>query len=91
MSANYKIAETETFSKKAAKPEFVQVYKKLIKYVYPQLKENPYFGTNIKKLKGEYEGIFRYRIGNNRVFYIIEEKIKKIYILEIQKRKDSYR
>jgi len=91
LSAKFKIAETKTFSNHIANLEFKQVYNKLSNYVYPQLRENPYFGTNIKKLKGEYEGIYRYRIGSNRGFYIIDETSRIIYLIDIQKRKDSYK
>jgi mRNA interferase RelE/StbE len=45
-------------------------------YIYLILKKNPYSGKNIKKLKGEFEGVYRYRIGDIRIFYKInEEKI----------------
>jgi mRNA interferase RelE/StbE len=91
LSAKYKIAETKTFSKHVANLEFKQVYGKLANFVYLQLRDNPHFGTNIKKLKGEYEGIYRYRIGSNRVFYIIDETSKIVYLIHIQKRKDSYK
>ena len=42
---------------------------KLTKYVYPQLRKNPFFGTNIKKLKGYDPATWRYRIGKFRVFF----------------------
>jgi len=91
LSAKYKIAETESFSRHILKRGFEQVYTKLTAFVYPQLKDNPHFGNNIKKLKGEYEGIYRYRVGSYRVFYVIDDNSKTIFILEIQKRKDSYK
>jgi len=52
----FKIAETDTFSSKVADSKYSKIYKKISDYVYPQLRENPFFGTNIKKLKGEFEG-----------------------------------
>jgi len=91
LSAKYKIAETDTFSRNIAKPEFKQLSKKLSDYVYPQLKENPYFGLNVKKLKGEYEGVYRYRVGSTRVFYLIDASSRTVFLLDIQKRKDSYK
>ena len=91
MSAKYKIAETKTFNNHITDLEFKQIYSKLSNFVYPQLRDNPYFGPTIKKLKGEYEGVYRYRIGSNRVFYIIDETSRIIYIIDIQKRKDSYK
>lgn len=50
----------------------------------------PYFGNNIKKLKGNFEGLYRYRIGNYRIVYSIEEQIKIVSIVWIGKRKDAY-
>jgi len=91
LSAKYKIAETDTFSRINAKPEFKQLSQKLSNYVYPQLKENPFFGLNVKKLKGEYEGVYRYRVGSIRVFYIIDDSSRTVFLLDVQKRKDSYK
>ena len=48
--AKYKIAETETFEKKINSIKYKSLYQKITDYVYPILRENPYFGPNIKKL-----------------------------------------
>jgi len=63
-----------------------KLYKKIKEIAYPQLKQNPFFGNNIKKLKSEFEGI--YRFGNYRIFYRIEkEKLLSLFwILNIAKR-----
>jgi mRNA interferase RelE/StbE len=50
----YLIAETDTFISKITTPDFKKLYKKITEYIYPQLQENPYYGLNIKKLKGKY-------------------------------------
>ena len=68
---DFKIAETKEFQKNIKKLDS-KIYTKIKNIVYPQLKKNPFFGTNIKKLKGEYEGVYRYRIGNYRLFYVID-------------------
>ena len=57
--ADYKIAETENFYKKIKSLRYKSIYKKITGYVYPILRENPYFGPNIKKLKGEFKDIYR--------------------------------
>lgn len=44
---------------------------KISDYVYPQLRDDPFFGTNIKKLKEELEGLYRYRAGNSMKLGII--------------------
>ena len=73
--AEFKIAETETFQKKIQSPTYRQLYSKIYDFVYPVLRENPYFGNNIKKLKGELKEVYRFRIGDYRLFYkIVEDK-----------------
>lgn len=44
-----------------------------------------------KKLKGIKEDIFRIRIGDYRILYTIEEKIKIVDIRTIKHRKDAYK
>ena len=66
------------------------LHEKIVSYVYPQLRENPYFGLNIKKLKGRLEGFYRYRIGKFRLFYKIDESIVTVVVIDIAPRKDAY-
>ena len=68
-----------------------KIYKKISEYVYPQLRGNPFFGSNIKKLKGEFEGLYRYRVGKYRIFYKIENDKVLVIILDIDDRKDAYK
>lgn len=89
--ANFKIAETETFEKKMQSPKYKFLYKKIKQYIYPLLRENPFFGPNIKKLKGEYKEVYRFRIGDYRLFYTIAEETVIIFILDIENRKDAYK
>jgi len=89
--SKYKIAETETFDKKIKTTKYKDLYKKISEYVYPILRENPYFGTNIKKLKGSFKDIYRYRIGDYRLFYKISEETVIIFIINIEARKDAYK
>ena len=74
MLSNFKIAETYSFKEKINKPEFKRFYQKILNYIYPILRKNPYYGKNIKKLKGEFEGIHRYRIGDVRIFIKLMKK-----------------
>ena len=87
----FKIAETDSFVKKISTFEFKKIYRKIYDYVYPLLRSNPYYGANIKKLKGSYEGIYRYRIGDFRMFYKIENDQVLVIIIDIIKRKDAYK
>ena len=90
---NYKIFETNEFIKKIdkiLKNEKSFVEKKLHQYVYPQLRDEPHWGNNIKKLIDYNPETWRYRIGRYRLFYAIDEIEKIVYILSIDFRKDAY-
>ncbi len=88
---NFEIAETDNFKKKLKSPDFRHLIEKITDYVYPQLRKNPFFGPNIKKLKGrEFQHIYRYRIGSYRLFYVIEANRALVISVDIQKRKDAY-
>jgi mRNA interferase RelE/StbE len=87
----YKIAETETFSKKINTKKYSHLYKKIFEDVYPVLRNNPFFGANIKKLKGEYKEIYRFGIGDYRLFYKVNEKEFIIFVINIENRKDAYK
>ena len=85
------VAETSSFRKKIQRKEYRKVYEKIKLLIYPQLRINPHFGPQIKKLKGEFKNIYRYRIAEYRLFYIIDEKKKIVFILEFHHRKDAYK
>ena len=85
----YKIAEAENYSKKINSKKYNHLYQKIFQDVYPILKSNPYFGGNIKKLKGEYKDIYRFRIGDYRLFYKIEGTI--VFVIDIESRQDAYK
>ena len=92
--SEYRIFETQEFLKRLKKmssqdAEFVS--RKLESFVYPQLKSEPFFGKNIKKLKGYEPGIWRYRIGKFRVFYMVNQDERVIPMLTIDDRKDDYK
>lgn len=89
--ADFKIAETETFQKKISSNKYRSLYSKITDYVYPILRENPYFGPNIKRLKGNYKDIFRFRIGDYRLFYKVEDTKVIVFIIDIENRKDAYK
>jgi len=87
----FKIAETDTFEKKIQSAKYRHLYKKISDYVYPILRKNPFFSPHIKKLKGEYKELYRYRIGDFRLFYTVSEETIIIFIIDIESRKDAYR
>lgn len=88
--SSFKIAETDSFIKKIEKPKYKNLYKKIKEYVYPLLKANPYYGPNIKRLKGNLSEYYRYRIVDYRLFYKIENEKIMIFIIDIEHRKDAY-
>ena len=91
MSREFRIAESDLFAASIAEPRFRKIQKKIVEYIYPQLRQNPLFGPNIKSLKGELSGFFRYRTGDYRIFYTVDSEEKIVIIHEIEDRKDAYR
>ena len=87
----YKIAETETFSKKMNSNKFKHLHNKIVMDIYPILRNNPYYGINIKKLKGDFKEIYRFRMGDYRIFYKPDENKSIIFVLNIENRQDAYK
>ena len=71
----------------AARREKIEA--KLKGFVYPQLRDQPYFGANIKKLKAFKPETWRYRIGSYRFFYIIADKEKIVFMVAADTRQQS--
>jgi mRNA interferase RelE/StbE len=63
---------------------------KLRGFVYPRLRDQPYFGTNIKKLRGFKPETWRYRIVSYRFFYIVDDKEKIVFTVAADTRQGSY-
>ena len=64
--------------------------RKIEEYVSIQLKQEPHFGRKIKKLRYYDPETWRYRIGNFRLFYVIDEKEKIVVMISVDHRKDAY-
>ncbi len=91
--AKFKIFETSQFLTDVDKDfsgQKKRIRAKLESYVYPQLRENPYFGKNIKKLKNYTPQTWRYRIGDYRFFYTIDAKAQTVSLLTIDHRGEAY-
>ena len=91
---NYRIFETDEFRLSFDRLDSEQkrfVESKLKKHVYPQIREQPHYGTNIKKLQGYTPETWRYRIGQFRLFYVIDESKHVVGIVTIDYRKDAYK
>jgi len=87
--SDFKIAETHSFQKLRKKLD-TKLYQKITTIVYPQLRHNPFFGSNIKKLKGEFEGYYRYRLGSYRLFYYIDDGAVIVFIKDFKHRQKAY-
>jgi mRNA interferase RelE/StbE len=90
---DYRIFETTIFQDDLNDlPHAIQpkIRHKLTGYVYPQLRHQPHFGPNIKKLKDWKPETWRYRIGPWRFFFEIDEKEKIVFLTTLDNRKDVY-
>jgi mRNA interferase RelE/StbE len=90
----YRIFETQEYLDcllRFSKTDRGFIEKKAGTYIYPQLRQEPHFGVNIKKLAGYDPETWRYRLGRFRLFYSIDDRGKIVYILTIDFRKDAYR
>lgn len=55
------------------------------------IEENPHYNTRIKKLRGALAHMYRYRIGDVRIIYEIQEDIKTVRIKTIEVRGNAYK
>ena len=93
-TSEYRLFETDEFtSKLEALPgrQAEAIRAKLRSYVYPQIKAQPFYGANIRKLRGFAPSVWRYRIGKYRIFYTVEEDHRAVSMVTIEHRKDAYR
>jgi len=92
--SDFKIFETSEFldGLAALPPQSARfIRRKLAEYVYPQLRREPYFGINIKKLRDYTPDTWRYRIGKYRVFFIVDSEEKIVFVVSVDYRRDAYR
>lgn len=54
------------------------------------LENDPLHGNNIKRLKGEFRGYLRYRVGDWRVIYRVDDEAKQVKVVVIANRRDAY-
>lgn len=90
---NFRIFETAQFLENLEEElgnQKERIKQKLAGYVYPQLKQQPYFGKNIKKLRDYTPETWRYRIGGYRFFYEIDDRRKIVFMISADNRADAY-
>jgi len=91
--SDFKIFETDQFSSdlnNIGKNLSKKIYNKIQNYIYPQLKVNPFFGKNIKKLVNYNPPTWRYRIGDYRLFYEVDQDEKIVYLIAMELRSKAY-
>ena len=77
--------ESERFFQRVDKP----IAKKLAR-CFAALERDPRSGNNVKALKGRFTGAYRYRVGDLRVVYSINEATATVLVITIADRKDVY-
>lgn len=55
-----------------------------------QLEQTPRSHPNIKALKGNFAGYYRYRIGDYRVIYSVEDEVVRVFVIAIAHRSEAY-
>lgn len=91
--SDYRVFETEQFRSDLQSrlgPRREKVVARLHDDVYPQLRIQPFFGRNIKKLKGYKPETWRYRIGGFRFFYGIDDERKIVFMIAADTRQKAY-
>jgi mRNA interferase RelE/StbE len=54
------------------------------------LESDPRRGNNVKRLKGDWSAYHRYRVGDWRVVYRIDDAASHVYVVVIAHRRDVY-
>ncbi|HEV7302169.1 MAG TPA: type II toxin-antitoxin system RelE/ParE family toxin [Tepidisphaeraceae bacterium] len=57
---------------------------------FQSLEKNPRQGNNVKPLKGPLAGSLRYRLGDLRVVYTINDRTVTVFVITIARRGDVY-
>ena len=63
---------------------------KMLARCFSQLERDPHRHNNIRRLSGPFAGLLRYRVGDWRVVYSIEDQEKKVLVLTVAHRREVY-
>jgi len=77
--------EAQRFYERCDKP----IAKKLAR-CFQSLEKDPRQSNNVKPLKGKFAGAYRYRLGELRVVYTINDSAVTVFVITIAKRSDVY-
>ena len=67
-----------------------QVLAKKLAKIFEILEQTPYQHPNIKALQGKWKGYYRYRLGDYRIIYEIDEQIIQVIVIKIAHRSKIY-
>ncbi|MGV0106319.1 Type II toxin-antitoxin system RelE/ParE family toxin [Nostoc sp. DSM 114160] len=67
-----------------------QALAKKVARCFEQLEQNPRFHPNVKPLKGDFAAYYRYRIGNYRVIYQVDDATNQVMVTTIAHRREVY-
>jgi mRNA-degrading endonuclease RelE of RelBE toxin-antitoxin system len=81
--SEFQIVESKTFCQRKQQIDFA-LYDRIKSIVYPQLEINPFSGPDIKKLQGRLTRYHWFRIGDYRLFYLIDKKKAVVVIYSLQ-------
>jgi mRNA interferase RelE/StbE len=77
--------KAQKFYQKADRP----LAQKLAK-CFEQLEQEPHHHPNVKPLSGNLAGLYRYRVGDYRVIYRIDEQQRVVLVVIIAHRSEVY-
>lgn len=58
---------------------------------FETLQDDPYRHPNVKRLRGSLAGYLRYRMGDWRVVYEVQEQEERVVVILIAHRSEAYR
>jgi mRNA interferase RelE/StbE len=64
--------------------------RKRLERCFQQLRIDPYRHNNIKRLAGQFTGLLRFRIGDWRVIYRVDNSARRVVVIDIGNRRDVY-
>lgn len=94
MPPPYRIFETTQFLKDLAAfgpSSQKRIETKLRQYVYPLLQQEPHLGPNLSRLKNWDPPTWRYRVGDWRFFYEVDEAERIVFMTAAEHRKQASR
>jgi mRNA interferase RelE/StbE len=67
-----------------------QALAKKIARCFEQLEQSPRYHPNVKPLKANLAGYYRYRIGDYRVIYQVDDETNQVLVSTIVHRREAY-